>query len=492
MPANVYDDVPYSNYPYAQTHPDRLATVAILHGLEPPDPFQARVLELGCGAGGNLLAMAAATPGVRAVGVDLAHEPIEAGRAAAAAIGLGNVELRQGDVRALTDGSLGEFDYVVAHGLYAWVPPDAREAVLGTIAASLAPDGVAYVSYNAHPGGYFRQMLRDVGLWHARGIDDQLERARKAQELYKFLNEQRATDADTYGALLEREVPPLADGPLYRLVHDDLSDAWEPLWFGEFAARAAAHGMMFVGEADLSGLRSELLPAGVEEEVWALAGGDPGGVGGGGGAWAGGAGVAFETYSDLLTARHFRQSVLCRAGAPVTPEPAPERAQRLHWAARPNAEPLEVGLVADAFAVLDRERPHAVGFAALREELGADARELGAALLDGFRRERLIPHAGPLRAARDPGERPVASPLARWQAEHGPDLTSLAYTTVRMEEPAARALVALLDGTRDRAAIRAALHERTGMELSDSDLASNLAELARLFLLEPAGSWDRS
>ena len=34
--ANVYDRVPYSNHPYAQTHPDRLATVAILHGLEPP------------------------------------------------------------------------------------------------------------------------------------------------------------------------------------------------------------------------------------------------------------------------------------------------------------------------------------------------------------------------------------------------------------------------------------------------------------------------
>src|SRR3954468_15787595 len=158
MPANVYDDVPYSNYPYAQTHPDRLATVAILHGLEPPDPFHARVLELGCGAGGNLLAMAAATPGVRAVGIDLAREPVEAGRAAAAEIGLGNVELRQGDVRELTDGRAGEFDYVVAHGLYAWVPPPARDAVLGPVPRSLAPDGVAYVSYNAPPGGYFRRM----------------------------------------------------------------------------------------------------------------------------------------------------------------------------------------------------------------------------------------------------------------------------------------------------------------------------------------------
>ena len=38
MPQNVYDEVRYSSYPYAQTHPDRLATVAILYGLEPPDP----------------------------------------------------------------------------------------------------------------------------------------------------------------------------------------------------------------------------------------------------------------------------------------------------------------------------------------------------------------------------------------------------------------------------------------------------------------------
>ena len=472
MNENVYDDVRYSNYPYGQTHPDRLATVAILHGLEPPDPFSARVLEVGCGAGGNLLAMAAATPGIRAVGVDLAAAPIAEGRAAVAAIGLPNVELHQADVRELAGGRLGAFDYIVAHGVYGWVPEDAGDALLATIGASLTPHGIAYVSYNVHPGGYFRRMLRDAGLWHARGVEGPLARAEKAQELFRFLKEQRMTPADTYGALLEREVPALADAPLYRLVHDDLSGFWRPVWFAEFAAHAALHGLGYVGEADLFSLRSEMLPAGVEPEVWRLADGDR---------------IAFENYSDLLTARHFRQSVLCRAGAPVMAEPAPERAERLYWAVRPKAEPLEVGLVADAFAELDRRRPRAVAFAELRERLDAGAAELGAALLDGFRRERLIPHAGPLRAASDPGERPVASPLARWQAAQGPDLTSLAYSTVRMEEPAARLLITLLDGTRDRAAIRAELQARAGVELTAADLDANLAELARLFLLEPAG-----
>src|SRR5918997_767850 len=274
MPDNAYDAVRYSNNPYAQTHPERLATVAILHGLTPPDPFTARVLEIGCGAGGNLMAMAAATPGIRATGVDLAAEPIAEGSAAIAEIGLGNIELRQGDLRDLVDGSLGQFDYIVAHGVYSWIPEDARDALLATVRSSLAPAGVAYVSFNANPGGYFRRMLRDVGLWHSRALaeGDPAARAAKAQELYKFL-----------------------------------------------AEHAAAHELLYLGEADLYGLRGEMLPQEVGPELWRLAGEDR---------------VAFENYTDLLTARHFRQSLICHAGQPVVAEPVPERTRRLHWAVR--------------------------------------------------------------------------------------------------------------------------------------------------------------
>ena len=470
MTATIYDQVRYSNFPYAQTHPDRLATVAILHGLEPPDPFSARVLEIGCGAGANLMAMAAATPGIRALGIDLAAAPIADANAAVAEIGMANLAFRQADVRELTSGSFGRFDYIVAHGVYGWIPPDARDALLSAIKTALTPSGVAYVSYNAQPGGYFRRMLRDAGLWHARRVEGELAKAEKAQELYRFLKEHRITTADTYGALLEREVPALSDSPLYRLVHDDLAEHWHPLWFAEFAEHCLDHGLGYVGEADMFSLRTEMLPEGVEELVWELAEGDR---------------IAFENYSDLLTARHFRQSVLSHAGLEVDSSPSPERAARLHWAVRPNAEPLEVGPLADAFALLDRLRPRAVAFEELRASLGVEPVVLGEALIDGFRRERLMPHAGPLRAASEPGERPQASALARWQAARGADITSLAYQTVRMEEPAARLLITLLDGSHNRDAIRGELLARVGVELSAEDLERNLVELARLFLLEP-------
>jgi len=81
----AYDEVPYSNLPFTQALPRGHATIAALHGLAPPDPRTARVLELGCGAGAHLLGVAAADPGVRAVGVDLATSAIETARADAAA-----------------------------------------------------------------------------------------------------------------------------------------------------------------------------------------------------------------------------------------------------------------------------------------------------------------------------------------------------------------------------------------------------------------------
>ncbi len=304
-----------------------------------------------------MLAAAAATPGLKAVGVDLAATPIAEAQQAVDEIGLTNAEFHQARRPVTsTTGKLGEFDYVVAHGVYGWMPEEADDALLATIKASLAPDGIAYVSFNAQPGGYFRRMLRDAGLWHARKESGALAQAAKAQELYKFLAEHRVTEADTYGALLSREIPVLADAPSLPARARRPGGVLEAALVRRVRrARRPGHGLGYVGEADLFSLRSEMLPDGVEPLAWELVDGDR---------------VAFENLSDVLTARHFRQSVICHAGRVVSPAAVPERAQRLHWAVRPNAEPLEVGLTADAFRVLDARRPRAVGFDALREEAG--------------------------------------------------------------------------------------------------------------------------
>ena len=113
--------MPYPGHPFAQTHPDRLATVATLFGLRPAAPDACRLLELGCGDGGNLVPMAYALPGSAFCGVDLSATAVGRARALSAALGLTNVDVQVADVTALPE--LGEFDYVVAHGVYSWIAP---------------------------------------------------------------------------------------------------------------------------------------------------------------------------------------------------------------------------------------------------------------------------------------------------------------------------------------------------------------------------------
>jgi len=465
-----YDDVRYSNYPYAQTHPDRLATVAALHGLATPEPATARVLEIGCGAAGNLLAMAVASPGISALGVDLAAEPIAEGRETIEAVGIENVELRQADISDLRDGQLGDFDFVIAHGVYAWIPEPVRDDLLAAIHSHLAPDGLGYVSYNANPGGYMRRALRDAGLWYAGGAAGPVEQAERAMALYQFMWENRAGSNDWWGKLLESQLPPFAEGPVYRLVHDDLSEHWGPVWFADFAARAAANGLAYVGDADLSNLLPNRMPEDVERDTAAIAGDR----------------IAREQLIDILRCVFFRQSVLCRDSRTAQEEAVVDELTTLHYAARPGAPGDEQppGLLGSVLALLRSRSPDTVAFADLRAATGADPDDLREALRDGFLTEVVMPHRSPLAALRVADvERPAASRLARWQARDHADITSLAYTTVHMEEPAARLLLRLLDGTRDRAALRADLREQSGLELTPEMLEANLEALAGLFLL---------
>ena len=140
-----YDLIPYPALPRPQTHPDRLAAVGKLFGMEPAPVDRCRVLELGSSDGGNLIPMASTLTGSRFVGVDLAAGPVAAGRRMVDDLGLENIELHACDLRTIDD-AWGEFDYILAHGLYSWVPEDVRERLLAVCRERLAAEGIAFIS----------------------------------------------------------------------------------------------------------------------------------------------------------------------------------------------------------------------------------------------------------------------------------------------------------------------------------------------------------
>ena len=156
--------------------------MARLFGMKPAPVTACRVLELGCGDGANLIPQAYYLPESRFTRRRSGSRPIAAGDAMAAELGLSNIESAPGGSARSRPGE-GEFDYIFAHGLYSWIPADVRDRLLAVCRERLAPQGVAFVSYNVYPGRYPRQMIREILLYHTRAIEDPAQRIAEARRL---------------------------------------------------------------------------------------------------------------------------------------------------------------------------------------------------------------------------------------------------------------------------------------------------------------------
>jgi hypothetical protein len=107
--------------------------------MSPAPVTHCRVLELGAAGGGNLIPMADAPAGSQFVGLDYSARQIEWGRAAVDALGLKNLSLRHMNILDMTP-EFGQFDYIIAHGIYSWVPTEVRDRLLAVCNQNLAPN----------------------------------------------------------------------------------------------------------------------------------------------------------------------------------------------------------------------------------------------------------------------------------------------------------------------------------------------------------------
>jgi SAM-dependent methyltransferase len=317
-----YDEVPYGSGAFVQTHPDTLATVATLLGARPPRVEGCRVLELGCASGGNLLPMTQSLPGATFVGVDLSGRQVEEGRQVVRALGLTNVTLEH---RSILDvgRDLGLFDYVICHGVYSWVPRRVQDRILAVCAENLAPDGVTYVSYNVYPGWHARGLVRTMACYYTRHLARPLERVRQARGVLEALARALPPSGHLYGPLLREERELARKGSDAYFFHEYLEEFNEPLYFFQFAGRARAWGLRYLGEVDLGRLPPAQFPPEVEALLRDLPP-DP---------------LHREQAVDFLRHRAFRQSLLCHGHVTADGAPRPERVAGLLAAspARPAA-----------------------------------------------------------------------------------------------------------------------------------------------------------
>ncbi len=291
---NSYDNVPYESYCYPVTHPERLYTVAKLFGLNPPDFRKARVLELGCAAGGNLIPMAVMYPEGEYTGIDLSGEQIGRAIHQKDKMKLSNIQFHCMDIMDITK-KFGAYDYIVVHGILSWVPQDVANKILDVCRDNLTENGLAVVSYNTLPGWNFVKSLREMMLYHCSRFSDPKAVVNQARLFLDFLSENTGSNT-VYKQFIDSERGMLSKVNDTYLFHDHLEAHNRQYYFHEIIKMTGERGLGYVGDASLTSMFIGNMPKGAMEKLK-----DVSDI------------VQQEQYMDFITNRRFRTTILCHA-----------------------------------------------------------------------------------------------------------------------------------------------------------------------------------
>jgi len=465
--------------------------MAMLYGLEPAPVATCRILEVACNEGANIIPMAYAIPGAEFVGFDLASSCIARGQGRIRELGLKNIRLFPADLLQV-GVELGEFDYIIAHGLYAWVPEPVRDRLLALCGELLAPSGVAFVSYNALPGSYVRKMMREMMIFASSAIDDPEEKVKAGAAFIATVVETRK-DGDVYKTLFEEQVKRLTVKKLHAIFHDDLSPVYHPVYFSQFIEHAAKHGLQYLSEAELTVPTDPCFRPDFQTVIQSISNDLH----------------TQEQLLDLARMRAYRETLLCRSHHQLKRRFPPESFDRLQFASPALSEPGEDAssrlykLTGDkkfhcthapTIAVMEKliaAWPHSLRYDELRpilEEHDMVAPDKAAMMLLQLAITQMIElHAWTPPLASGISERPRATEVSRLDAATRDHSATLWHTQVDFTDPVGPKCLQLLDGTRDRAALlealRAEFPEMSADEL-EQGLEPNLRFAYRAGLLE--------
>lgn len=461
-----YDQSPYKSLPFRESRPDGMATIAAAMGMEPAPPDRCRVLELGCSSGGNLIPLAEQFPNSEFLGLDFSATGLAGGQAVIAELKLPNIRLELRDIRD-SHQELGQFDYIIAHGVFSWVDRAVQDRVLSICAANLGERGVAYVSYNTYPGWAQRGTVRDIMRFHTRHLTDRAQRVTPARQTVDLFVELLGVfPSKGYAEALREEQKHIQGLEDYALIHDHLWDTNLPLYFHQFVERAAGAGLQFLAEANFPSSFSENLPPAAARMVAHNAKDR----------------VEAGQYADFLTNRFFRQTLLCHANVKLDATPSPARARRFHVGSSAKAEgavdvasteparfcgkgnssittrdPSLKSIMMRLVQIWPQSAPMEGLLTLARQQAGLQDESGVLAALARCHSGGVVEFSlQPAMFTTTVSQRPAVSGYARWQARQGALITNRRHESVRLDE-LSRQVLARLDGSTDRAALAAGI-----------------------------------
>jgi SAM-dependent methyltransferase len=421
-------DYPAMSHPLSD--PAVSAVAAMLGGLDVHHPAAgARILEIGCSSGHNLIPLAMRWPESRFAGIDLSDRAIRQARELAAAAGVANLEFHVADLRDFTPA--GEtFDFIIAHGFFSWVPDEVKAALFAFIHRHLAPSGIATVSFNLECGWLprFPVIEKVRAIQQAGGVD----------EMTALGILRTVTESDSPELAIIDDM--LAKGPGI-LPFDDFAPVNDPWPFEHFVRTASAAGLRWLGESH----PGNNLPAGLDEDVLDVLRGetaDP---------------FAFQIAADTAAGRMFRSGVLCHESAAVH-NSIPLK-HLFDVFVRAGVAPANTR-DKQIFEIIDSFSPYCVSL----EEIHAALPELAwhdftRRVYEGMHRGWILPRIEEVKFDPIPPERPMLNAFRLECARRGLPLVDLWHQPCSF--PAAHfEVLAAMDGTRDRRELARLARER--------------------------------
>lgn len=248
-------DIEYQPGFYAEQTPAHLDIVCLLRAVEPPRRPGAsfRYCELGCGLADTALTIAAANPHAEVMAFDFNPAHIARATALATEAGLANIHLEEASFEDLVSGDrrdLGMFDYIVLHGVWAWVSAANRSHIVTFIRRHLKPGGLAQVTYNALPGWTPAMPMQRLFSMYASGVADRSDK-RIVGAIDVAQTFARAGSPAISAEFLERVIKVRDEGKLAYLSHEYLNEHWSPFYQMDVARDLAGAKLGFVGTAML-------------------------------------------------------------------------------------------------------------------------------------------------------------------------------------------------------------------------------------------------
>ena len=291
---NSYDEAPYKSKTFYYTQPGRQQVVLKLLGFKTPDLEKARVLEIGCSFGGNIIPFALENPKAEVVGIDLSSVQIEEGNRIIESLGLENIRLIHQNILEF-DEKLGKFDYIICHGVFSWVNEEVQRGILNVIKNHLSENGSAILSYNTYPGWKNLEVARDVMLFRDEMLKNRGEQINEGNVVkygrgaIEFLSQ-----FSVLNEKIKAGITDITEKDDYYILHEYFEENNKPMYLYDFSKMLLEHDLIHVVDSDLMKTFPNISNE-IEEKLTAECGNDN---------------IAKEQYYDFLLDRQFRVSVV--------------------------------------------------------------------------------------------------------------------------------------------------------------------------------------